>query len=435
MRRRGASRAVGADAAAALEEGYSIPVRDPLWGHVYFTAELEALVACPAFRKLSRIAQLGPASIVYPGATHTRAAHSIGVYHLARRLLKALVERGAGAWATGTGARSFLAAALLHDLGHFPYAHSLKELPLEEHEALTGRAVLEEPTRSLVGRTGADPYMTAAIVDHALPVRADAETLFYRKLLSGVLDPDKMDYLNRDARFCGVPYGAQDVDFTYSRLHPHPERGVDVDARGLASVEAVLFAKYLMYRAVYWHRDVRAATAMMKTAVSAALADGAIAAEELYGLDDAGLFALLAARGHPSFELARGVRDGRLLRVAAEIPFDASLPAHRTLADLEFRPAVQERIAADLAAATGRRPRPWGLIVDLPEPISFETGLFVADEGRPFEESATAFASGTVAAFARTLRVVRICVGAEEAAALEDSPAARDAAFRSLASP
>jgi HD superfamily phosphohydrolase len=422
---------VASPARAALDEGFTEAIRDPLWGHVYLTAELAELTAAPAFQKLRRIQQLGPASAVYPGATHTRAAHSIGVYHLSRRLLRSLLERGADAWTTPIGAKSFLAAALLHDLGHFPYAHSLKQLPLEEHEALTARLIVAEPLRTLVARSGADPYLTAAIVDKDLPVRDDAEARFFRSLLSGVLDPDKLDYLNRDARSCGVPYGAQDVDFTFSRLHPHPTRGVDVDSRGVPSVEAILFAKYLMYRSVYWHRSVRVATAMVKKSVSAALRDGAVSSGELYGLDDEGLFRLLAERGHPTATLAAEVREGRFHSIIAEIPYDDSIPAHRALFASVDREEEEKRIAAELSSPAGRRVRAQDLVIDVPEPISFETGLFVVDEGRPFSDSSTVFTDRVVADFTRALRTIRICAPAEAAADLAEDAAAVDRALRS----
>ncbi|MDR2103766.1 MAG: HD domain-containing protein, partial [Treponema sp.] len=248
---------------AALQNGYTDPVRDVLWGHIYLTPALAALTKSLPFMRLCRIFQLGPVYYVYPGATHTRASHSIGVYHLARRLLINLVERGAGDWISPQGVHSFLCASLLHDLGHFPYTHSLKELPLRAHEELTGEIILTEPVKSLVAATGGDPYFTAAIVDTKLPGGHEGELQFYRKLLSGTLDPDKLDYLNRDARYCGVPYGAQDVDFILDRLQPSRERGVDIDSRGIPSVESILFSKYLMYRTVYWHRFLRSATAMI----------------------------------------------------------------------------------------------------------------------------------------------------------------------------
>jgi HD superfamily phosphohydrolase len=393
---------------AAMEEGFTEPIRDVLWGHIYLTPALAELARSVPFMRLYRILQLGPAYQVYPGATHTRAAHSIGVYHLSRRLLINLADRGAAPWLSAAGVRSFLCASLLHDLGHFPYAHSLKELPLQSHEALTGAVILREPVKSLVAQAGGDPYLTAAIVDTALNGQGNRELIFYRKLLSGVLDPDKIDYLNRDARYCGVPYGAQDVDFIYSRLHPHEERGVDIDSRGIPSVESVLFSKYLMYRTVYWHRSVRSATAMIKTALLRGLRDGAITKDELYNLDDQGLFTLMEARTHPLFFLARRVRDGRLYAAAAEFPYDEAV--HRCLLDIENRSRHEEALARELSGALGSRIRPGELIIDIPEPITFETGLYITDESCYFGEGSGGFKTAVMEGFVKSLRIVRIFV-------------------------
>jgi hypothetical protein len=358
--------------------------------------------------RLNRIFQLGPAYTVYPGATHTRAAHSIGVYHLSRRLLLSLVERGAGSWLSVAGVRSFLCASLLHDLGHFPYAHSLKELPLRSHEALTGDTILAEPLKSLVAETGGDPAFTAAIVDTDLPANNDRELLFYRKLLSGVLDPDKLDYLNRDARYCGVPYGAQDVDFIFSRLYPQPDRGVDIDSRGIPSVESILFSKYLMYRAVYWHRTVRSATAMIKKALLGGLRDGVIVKDELYNLDDSRLFSLMSGRSHPLFPLAAQVRSGRFFTAIREFPFESLL--HRGLEDVQNRFRCEDALAGELSRALASPVRPEELIIDLPEPVSFETGLYINDESCYYEESSGAIKADAVRGFIRSLRIIRIFV-------------------------
>jgi hypothetical protein len=398
---------------AALREGFTTPIRDALWGHVYLTPSLAALTESPPFMRLHRILQLGPAFRVYPGATHTRASHSIGVYHLCRRLLTHLAGQGAGDWLSAEGVFSFLCAGLLHDLGHFPYTHSLKELPLEAHESLTARIILSEPVKSLAAAAGADPALCAAIVDTKLP-GSGAELLFYRKLLSGCLDPDKLDYLNRDAQCCGVPYGAQDVDFILSRLHPHAERGVDIDSRGIPSVESILFSKYLMYRTVYWHHSVRSATAMVKKALLGGLESGLVAGEELYDLDDQGLFSLIESRaagaGHGAsvFPLVKAVRDGRLFTVAAEFPFDEK--PHRPLLDITGRSRLEESLAGEISAALGKPVSGRELIIDVPEPVSFETGLFVADEGRSFAGSSSAFKPELVEAFVKSLRIVRIFI-------------------------
>jgi len=380
---------------ASLTEDYTHPVRDVLWGHIYMTEKQALLTESSPFIKLCRIFQLGPVYHVFPGATHTRASHSIGVYHLGRRLLQNLAERGAASWLSGEGVMSFLAACLLHDLGHFPYTHSLKELPLTGHEELTGAIILKEPIKSLVGDTGADPYLTAAIVDKEIPARGD-ELYFYRKLLSGALDPDKLDYLNRDARYCGVPYGVQDVDFILSRLYPSKERGADIDSRLIPNVESILFSKYLMYRTVYWHRQVRAATAMVKKAIINGMESGKITGDQLYNLDDTGLFTLLWEKtGDPIIE---AVREGRIFTTAAEIPHEqVNLAAIR---DIKRRCTLEKQLDAALGIE--------GVIIDIPDPVSFETGLYVTDEKCNFSESSSAFKTETINAFIQTLYTIRV---------------------------
>ena len=392
---------------SALFDDYTEPVRDPLWGHIYLSPGLAALTESAPFMRLHRIMQLGPTCRIYPGATHTRASHSIGVYHLARRLLIHLAEEGADIWLGPGGVKSFLCAALLHDLGHFPYTHSLKELPLEEHEALTGKLILSEPMKTLIADAGGDPEFTAAIVDSGI-VSDDRELFFYRKLLSGSLDPDKLDYLCRDGRYCGVPYGAQDVDFIFSRLHPHLERGVDIDSRGITGVESLLFSKYLMYRSVYWHHSVRSATAMVKKALLFALESKIIPGEELYHLDDQGLYNLAERQKHPIFKLVESVRNGRLFETAAEVKFEESV--HGKLKDLFLRSGMEEALAGELSKILGKSLGKDDLIIDLPEPVSFDSGLFVVDENCFFPDSSSAFKSSLVDAFVKSLRIIRVFV-------------------------
>jgi HD superfamily phosphohydrolase len=258
-----------------------------------------------------------------------------------------------------------------------------------------------------VAAAGADPDFTAAIVDTSVPSQ-DGEILFYRKLLSGVLDPDKLDYLNRDARYCGVPYGAQDVDFVFSRLFPHPERGVDIDSRGIPSVESVLFSKYLMYRTVYWHRQVRSATAMIKKALLAGLRDGIIAGEELYGLDDQGLFRLMEEKKHPLFALAADVKNGTLFTEAASFPFDEK--KHAALLDIGNRFRHEEALAAELSRIStgGKRVDKDDVIIDVPEPVSLESALYVRDENCFFGQSSSVFRENRAEIFVKSLRIVRI---------------------------
>ncbi len=140
----------------ALSEGFDQMIRDPVWSDIAFDEALFSLGRHPVFGLLDGVRQLGPVALVYPGATHSRRAHSLGVYHIARRFVLALAERGRLDFASFEGVRAFLVAALCHDLGHFPYAHSLKDLPLASHEAIAGELLLEGSLR--VRRDcGADP--------------------------------------------------------------------------------------------------------------------------------------------------------------------------------------------------------------------------------------------------------------------------------------
>jgi HD superfamily phosphohydrolase len=371
------------------------------------TPALAKLMKSAPFMRLCHILQLGPVFMVYPGATHTRASHSIGVYHLGRRLLLNLAERGADQWLTDEGVKSFFCACLLHDLGHFPYTHSLKELPLASHENLTAKAILEEPIKSLVRNAGADPELCAAIVDKKLlgPSGTETELLFYRKLLSGCLDPDKLDYLNRDARYCGVTYGAQDVDFILSHLRPHIERGTEIDSRLIPLVESVLFSKYLMYRIVYWHRQVRSATAMIKKALLTGIESGQIKGNELYDLDDHSLFSLIQEK--TSNFLINNVREGKIYSTVAEIPFDEANYAN--LRDVGRR-SHHEKLLCDEFRSADIPLKDDDLIIDLPEPLSFETGLYVHDEEAFFTDSSSAFKTDVLNAFIKNLYTIRIFI-------------------------
>jgi hypothetical protein len=267
--------------------------------------------------------------------------------------------------------------------------------------------ILTEPLKSLIGKAGGDPELTAAIVDKTRAFAGNDELHFYRRLLSGVLDPDKLDYLNRDARYCGVPYGAQDVDFIYSRLTPHRKQGVEIDSRGIPSVESVLFSKYLMYRTVYWHRQVRSATSIIKKALLAGLEKGIISGDDLYGLDDQGLFDLLRAKGDfLPFSRALGIRDGILYVESAAFPFDQE--ENGPLLDIKKRKLQEEALAAEIAGNQGKTIGAEDIVIDVPEQASFETDLFIRDENCTFKESSSVFREKGADLFDSSLRIVRI---------------------------
>lgn len=392
-----------------LDRDFNRPIRDPLWNNITVSDGLLRVINSPEFQHLGRIKQLGPTYLVYPGATHTRLAHSLGVFHVAFRMIRKLLSFDNCPVLDETAVRSYLVAALLHDLGHFPFTHSLKELPLAEHESLAADMVTTGSLKALVQDAGrADPLMVAAIIDETRPDEGSLEVRFFRRLLSGTLDPDKLDYLNRDAYFCGVPYGTQDLDFALSRIVPTGGDEIALAENGISAVENILFSKYLMYRAVYWHRTVRVATAMIKKALYHALTSGRLTSDDLYGLNDESFYAGFRSKDDEVFRLIAGVQDRRLHVPVVDIAFNETDPAHTDLLDLSTRARVEKEFLQE----AGIKDAPLGVVLDVPERISFEIRFPVMTRSGlvDYPETSTVFTPLVIADFTRAIRRIRLMV-------------------------
>jgi HD superfamily phosphohydrolase len=373
-----------------LENDYTEPIRDPVWKHIYISRALLPLIEQEQFQKLDRIRQLGTAALVYPGATHTRRSHSLGVFHLARRMIMTLVRRNRDVPVTLDGVKAFLCAALLHDIGHYPFAHSLKDLRVQAHESLAAREIVGSFAPVIRENLRVEPGAVAAIIDKGAGYTGALNVGFFWKILSGVLDPDKLDYLNRDAFFCGVPYGIQDVDFILEEVFPHVESGVAISSKGITALENILFSKYLMYKTVYWHKTVRIATAMIKKAIAMALEKGAIATKDLYGLDDEQFSARFKADVFPGFRLIEDTRRRILHKQVLRLPYIETDPRHRALDDVGARLALEREIAADAGRILGREMTEDSIVVDVPERLSFDVAIPVVDPAQLEMEEAEA---------------------------------------------
>ena len=293
-------------------------IRDPLWNNIRVDALGLQLVDTAVFQRLRYVRQLGLAYLVYPGATHTRFEHALGAYHLARLTLSLLDERGELAGVSLEERAIAQAAALLHDVGHYPFSHALEEIGALNHEEVATPLVVAGEVAGVLTRSlGADaPERVIALI-------RGRSTSPLQGLVSGSLDLDKIEYLKRDALMCGVPYGEIDVDRLLNSLVlvDEPESGhrvVGVLEKGLSALESLLFAKYQMYRNVYWHHAVRSATAMYKRLVDEALGAGDVDARALSAFDDEGLLHRLAE--HSRSPLLAALRERRLYKRVLECP-------------------------------------------------------------------------------------------------------------------
>jgi uncharacterized protein len=290
-------------------------VRDLLWRDIRLEPAAVRVVDTPAFQRLRYVRQLGHAFLVYPGAAHSRFEHALGTYHLASRALLRLGERGDLAALGEADALLIRLAALLHDIGHYPFSHALEESGFASHEALGAAALARGPLAEALAASGV-PGAAAAI--GAVMTGTSMHPL--AGLVTGSIDLDKIDYLKRDALMCGVPYGEIDVERLLACLTVVELAGwrrVGVLEKGLTALESLLFAKYQMYRNVYWHHAVRSATAMFKRLVSAAVREGAIAPAALAEATDDALSHAVGARDRTG--IAAALRERRLYKRALEL--------------------------------------------------------------------------------------------------------------------
>jgi uncharacterized protein len=351
-------------------------VRDPLWNTIRLDATALRLIDTPEFQRLRHVRQLGLAYLVYPGANHTRFDHALGVYHLACRALRLLDERKELDGLDPLECRLVPYAALLHDIGHYPFSHAVEELDGSlvpaHHEELTGHFLAAPRLREVL--TGLAPDAPERI--EAMIRGRSASPL--QGLVSGSLDLDKLEYLKRDARFCGVPYGEVDVDRLLHALAVlrDPESGrleVGIDEKGISALESLLFAKYQMFRNVYWHHAVRAATTLFQRLVQEAVEGGIIEPREMIGRSDESFLALLESRAEARQDAAArrvaelwlpALRERRLPKRAVEIAGELvrSLPFEGWFyTDSELRRSLEDRLARELELPVG------GVLVDYPE--------------------------------------------------------------------
>ena len=362
-----------------LNRGFTHFVKDPLWQSVAMTKEIKDLLEERDVQKLARIRQNGPSYHIYPGAVHTRLSHSIGVYHLGREILLSLSRKSDELPFTEKGIMSFLVACLLHDIGHFPYAHSLKELAIRDHEEIAADMILNHPSlNAAVIAAGAVPETVAAVIDKD-QLTGDEETILYRSILSGTLDPDKLDYLSRDAYFSGLTYGKQDTDFIISSLALSDGR-LALEREALASVEQILFSKYMMYRSLYWHKGVRAATCMIKKALTCALLDGSIKYDDLYYLDDNEFNTMCLNRidRTPALILVDMVEHNELLERKAVKEYTQGGAIEERAKKMDERELMERRIHRYLKRIYPTLSE-YEVIIDIPEPINFESHIPVVD--------------------------------------------------------
>ncbi len=367
-------------------------VRVPIEQDVPFTPRVRALVDTTAFQRLHHITQLGLASRVYPGATHTRFEHALGVYHNALRYLEQLGgDQRFREIIDPHHAEVLIVSALLHDLGHWPFCHPIEDMKLDgvpPHEEFAAEFL--QPGGELADVLEEHWGINSAEVLDILAPRTDSAALrLMRSILSGPIDIDKMDYLDRDSLHAGVPYG-RNFDrnrLIQSLLLNKAGDGLAISAEGRTAAEMMVFARYVMFSEVFWHHAVRSATCMFARMFFALHSQLDLRA--FFKQSEAEMIRQLRelAHGTTSERLAEGIFGPRrmLYKRVAEYSIYQSPEAHSLLARRGYVSLVD--CATALAEIIGQHLHqpiePTDLLIDAPPPqreVEFNVDLYFPKE-------------------------------------------------------
>ena len=243
-----------------------LDIIDPIHDFVRVYDNELKIIDTPIFQRLRRIRQLSGAHLIYPGAQHTRFEHSLGVMHIASMAGQALAEKGV---VSSDDIQNLRLASLLHDIGHGPFSHLFEEIFEEKrkisHEDLGRDIILKTEIGDIISKNGFDKKLITKLAF------GDSKLQFMNEIISGVLSADMMDYLLRDGYFTGAEHAKIDHHRLTHSLDVYKNK-LALDKSSLVNFETMMISRYQMFKAVYFHKTVRAGEVMLLEAMD--LAEG-----------------------------------------------------------------------------------------------------------------------------------------------------------------
>jgi HD superfamily phosphohydrolase len=317
-------------------------IRDPIHDYIELDDLALALIETPQVQRLRRIRQLGFSNLVYPGANHTRFEHSLGVYHLAKHLVKQVDEQQRN---------ELLAAALLHDIGHGPFSHATEDLIIrytrKSHEDIEDFLRKGEISDILK-----DYSLSPSVI--AAHIRGDTDP---GQIIHSEIDVDRMDYLVRDAHYTGVAFGLIDHVRLIHELKFNENRLV-LNIGGLQAAESLLVSRFLMHPTVYFHHVSRIAESMCENAAQYMI-EGGLDPKLFRRMDDCTFMMEMKDSGGYASEIAERLENRRLFKRALYTDFDSV-----NIEVIKLR-KNKKRVENEIAQRAGIDPG--YVLVDIPE--------------------------------------------------------------------
>lgn len=317
-------------------------IRDPIHDYIELDDLALALIETPQVQRLRRIRQLGFSNLVYPGANHTRFEHSLGVYHLAKHLVKQVDEQQRN---------ELLVSALLHDIGHGPFSHATEDLI--KRYTRKGHEDIEEFLRKgeisdILKEYSLSP---SAIAAH---IRGETDT---GQIIHSEIDVDRMDYLVRDAHYTGVAFGLIDHVRLIHELKFYENRLV-LNIGGLQAAESLLVSRFLMHPTVYFHHVSRIAESMCENAAQYMIENG-LDPKLFRRMDDSTFMMEMKNSGSYASEIAERLDNRQLFKRALYTDFGSV-----NIDVIKLRKNIN-RVETEIAQIAGIDPG--YVLVDIPE--------------------------------------------------------------------
>jgi HD superfamily phosphohydrolase len=281
-------------------------IRDPIHDYIELDDLALALIETPQVQRLRRIRQLGFSNLVYPGANHTRFEHSLGVYHLAKHLVKQVDEQQRN---------ELLAAALLHDIGHGPFSHATEDL-IMRYTRKSHEDIEEFLRKGEISDILKDYSLSPSVI--AAHIRGDTDP---GQIIHSEIDVDRMDYLVRDAHYTGVAFGLIDHVRLIHELKFNENRLV-LNIGGLQAAESLLVSRFLMHPTVYFHHVSRIAESMCENAAQYMI-EGGLDPKLFRRMDDCTFMMEMKDSGGYASEIAERLENRRLFKRALYTDFDS----------------------------------------------------------------------------------------------------------------
>lgn len=237
-----------------------LDIIDPIHDFIRVYEHELSIIDNPIFQRLRRIRQLSGAHLTYPAAQHTRFEHSLGVMHIASQAGNALNEKGI---LKSDDIEILRLSGLLHDIGHGPFSHLFEEIIQEKkfsHEDFGKKIILKSEIGDNLSKNGYDKKLVTKIAF------GDSKFQYLNEIVSGALSADMMDYLLRDGYFTGAEHAKIDHKRITQSLDVHKKK-LALERSALYSFESMMHSRYQMFKAVYFHKTVRAAEVMLLEAL------------------------------------------------------------------------------------------------------------------------------------------------------------------------